>query len=84
MSIFDNRMERTQCYRIINKACKKAGIPDKIGTHTLRKTFGYHYYLKFKDLTFLQWLFNQSKVEETMRYIGINEHINSRFKMVNL
>lgn len=44
LSRFNNRMERTQCYRIINSACKKAGVDYKVGTHTLRKTFGYHHY----------------------------------------
>ena len=57
-SIFGNRMERTQCYRIINEACKNAGIDYKVGTHTLRKTFGYHHYQKFKDVAVLQKIFN--------------------------
>ncbi len=73
LSIFDNRMERTQCYRIINKACKKAGIPDKIGTHTLRKTFGYHHYKKFRDVALLQKIFNHYSPETTLRYIGIEQ-----------
>ena len=46
LSVFHNRMERTQCYRIVNEACRKAGLDCKIGTHTLRKTFGYHHYQK--------------------------------------
>ena len=45
-----HRMERTQCWRILNEACRKAGIDYKIGTHTLRKTFGYHHYKKYKDI----------------------------------
>lgn len=72
-SIFNNRMERTQCYRIINKACKKAGIQYKIGTHTLRKTFGYHHYQKYKDVVMLQKIFNHSAPQITLRYIGIEQ-----------
>ena len=30
---------RVMAYMIINEACKKCGIQDNIGTHTLRKTF---------------------------------------------
>ena len=30
LSVFNNRMERTQCYRIINNVCKKEGIEYKV------------------------------------------------------
>ena len=35
---------RQQAYKIINNVAYAVGIKDKIGTHTLRKTFGYHAY----------------------------------------
>ncbi len=73
ISVFHNRMERTQCYRIINEACRKAGINCKVGTHTLRKTFGYHHYQKFKDVAVLQKIFNHSSPQVTLRYIGIDQ-----------
>lgn len=73
LSVFKNRMERTQCYRIVNDACKKAGIDYKIGTHTLRKTFGYHHYQKFKDVVILQKIFNHYSPQVTLRYIGIDQ-----------
>ena len=72
-SIFGNRMERTQCYRIINDACREVGIDYKVGTHTLRKTFGYHHYQKFKDVAVLQEIFNHCSSQITLRYIGINQ-----------
>lgn len=62
---------RQQAYTIINKACRKAGIADKIGTHTLRKTFGYHHYQKNRDVAMLQKIFNHSAPSITLRYIGI-------------
>lgn len=46
---------------------------DDIGTHTLRKTFGYHFYKQTKDVAFLQELFNHSDQRTTLRYIGINQ-----------
>lgn len=73
LSIFGNRMERTQCYRIINEACRKAGVEYKVGTHTLRKTFGYHHYQKFKDVVVLQKIFNHYSPQITLRYIGIDQ-----------
>ena len=47
-----------------------------------RKTFAYHYYQKYKDLSYLQWLFNQSTVEQTLQFIGVNENMNLRFREV--
>ena len=75
LSVYGNRMERTQCYRIINDACKKAGVDYRVGTHTLRKTFGYHFYRRFKDVAILQKIFNHSAPAITMRYIGIDQDI---------
>lgn len=75
LSVFHNRMERTQCYRITNSACEKAGVDYKVGTHTLRKTFGYHHYQKFKDVVVLQKIFNHSAPQITLRYIGIDQDI---------
>lgn len=43
-----------------------------IGTHTMRKTFGYHYYQKTRNIAMLMKLFNHSKEEITQRYIGLS------------
>lgn len=61
-----------QAYRILQKAGDACGY-DYIGTHTLRKTFGYHYYKKTKDIATLMKIFNHSSQSVTKRYIGINE-----------
>ncbi len=68
-------LTRVQAYRIINQAVKAAGICDRIGTHTLRKTFGYWHYQTFKDVAVLQEIFNHSSPSVTLRYIGINADI---------
>lgn len=47
---FGNRLDRVAAYYIIRKACEETGLEDKYGTHTLRKTFGYHHYKKCKML----------------------------------
>ena len=72
---YNEPITRIQAYRIITEACLKAGITCKIGTHTLRKTFGYHFYQEKKDIALLQTIFNHSTPSVTMRYIGINQDI---------
>ena len=37
-------------------------------------------YMKYKDLSYLQWLFNQSKVTETLKFIGVKENMNLRYR----
>ncbi|GAE33311.1 tyrosine-type recombinase/integrase [Halalkalibacter akibai] len=64
---------RQQAYRIINQAAVSAGIHDKIGTHTLRKTFGYHAYKQGIAVSLLQKRFNHETRGATLRYIGIND-----------
>lgn len=65
-------ISRVQAYRILNNTAQRIGI-EEIGTHTLRKTFGYHFYQKTKDVALLQELFNHSAPSVTLRYIGINQ-----------
>jgi len=57
-----------------NSAGSKVGLKE-IGTHTLRKTFGYWHYKQNKDVALLQEIFNHSAPSVTLRYIGINEGI---------
>lgn len=64
---------RQQAYKIINDVAKSVGIKEKIGTHTLRKTFGYHAYNNGYDITLIQKLFNHSSIAVTLRYIGITQ-----------
>lgn len=73
ITIFKNRINRFAAYHIIKNACKAAGLEAKVGTHTMRKTFGYHHYQKFKDVAMLQKIFNHSSPQITLRYIGIEQ-----------
>ena len=61
--------------RDIKQVAKIARLPDdyRIGTHTMRKTFGYWYYKTFGDLATLMTMFNHSKAEVTLIYIGITD-----------
>lgn len=76
---------RIQAYDIINKAAKLVGIKDKIGTHTLRKTFGYHARKSGVSIEILQKIFNHSSPGITQRYIGITQdEMNEVYLNLNL
>lgn len=66
-------LQRDQAYKIINKVAREIGITEKIGTHTLRKTFGYHAYKSGVAIEVMQKLFNHSSPSTTLRYIGITQ-----------
>ncbi|PGB55367.1 tyrosine-type recombinase/integrase [Bacillus toyonensis] len=61
---------RSMAYVILNQAAKEFEL-ERIGTHSLRKTYGYHFYRQFKDVAILQTMLNHSDPKETLRYIGI-------------
>ena len=69
----DKEIDRSQVYRCINNACKELGITANVGTHTMRKTFGYHHYKQFHDVALLQNIFNHASPDVTLRYIGITQ-----------
>ncbi|MBE4909561.1 tyrosine-type recombinase/integrase [Bacillus luteolus] len=64
---------RQQAYRIINEAAKQAGVQGAIGTHTLRKTFGYHAYRKGVAISLIQKRLQHTTKAETYQYIGITK-----------
>lgn len=68
----DKPISVTQAYRQLNKAAFFADI-EHVGTHTMRKTFGYWFYKQEKDIAKLQGILNHSTPQVTMRYIGITE-----------
>ena len=79
------RINRCQVYRFINNACKNIGINANVGTHTMRKSFGYHHYQQFKDAIILQKIFNHSSQKITLRYLGIEqEEIDISYKNFEL
>ncbi|WP_017754952.1 site-specific integrase [Calidifontibacillus oryziterrae] len=71
-------LTRVSAWRVINEAAAAVGVPGPIGTHTLRKTFGYHFYQRTKDVAMLQQIFGHSAPSITLRYIGINDDMMER------
>jgi integrase len=67
-------ISRDAAYKMLNKVALQFNLT-AIGTHTLRKTFGYHMYSKTKDVALLMDIFNHSHPSITLRYIGMNQDI---------
>lgn len=71
----NKRLDRVRAYKILNRAAKNVGLQIHIGTHSLRKTFGYHHYQKFKNLPLLQKILNHASSSTTLRYIGLEQDV---------
>lgn len=74
--LFPNRdgkpITRQAAYQILADAGKRFGL-ESLGTHTLRKTFGYHLYQQTHDVVTIQQILNHSSPQVTLRYIGITQ-----------
>ena len=76
-------------WRIIKDAAAEAGIEKNIGSHSLRKSFGFHIWHNAEDkkkaLVTLQAIFNHSSVQTTMKYIGLlDTEIEDMFLSIDL
>jgi integrase len=76
---------RWRALQILKEAGEAVGLPN-IGTHSLRKTFGYHVYQKSGgNLGLVQKLLNHSSSADTLRYIGIDrEQMDNTYLELNL
>lgn len=68
----DGHITACQYWRIMSEAAKKVGL-EHIGTHSMRKTFGYHAYKNGVPLSDLMYALNHSSEAITLRYIGITQ-----------
>ncbi|MEJ6952086.1 site-specific integrase [Natronospora cellulosivora (SeqCode)] len=67
-------ISRRHAYRILKEVGDSIGLKE-VGTHTMRKTFGYWHYQQYHDVALLQELFNHSAPSVTLKYIGINQDL---------
>lgn len=65
---------RVRAYQILNEAAEVFALKN-IGTHTMRKTFGYHFYKEHGNAAMLQDIFNHSSEHVTKVYIGVNQDV---------
>jgi len=74
-------LSRQAAYKMLRDTAKKFGL-EQIGTHTMRKTFGYHlYHGSGKDIVLVMNALGHTSESVTLRYIGItNEQVNTAIK----
>ena len=71
---------RKRAYEILKNLGEMFDVP-YLGCHSMRKTFGYHYYKQTKDIALLQRMFNHSSPAITLHYIGIDQdRMNRAYK----
>ena len=76
-------------WRIIKETAIEADIKQNIGSHSLRKTFGFWCWHEAEDknkaLVILQMIFNHSATQVTAKYIGImDDEIEDMFNSIEL
>lgn len=65
-------IHRCTAWKIIRDVGAEVGLHN-LGTHSMRKTFGYNYYQRTKDIQTLCKMLGHSDEEITKRYIGIED-----------
>ena len=78
-------LTRVQAWRLLNDWSREVGIADRVGTHTLRKTWGYQARKAGVPLELIQAKLGHSSPAITRRYIGITaDEIEDVENRVNL
>jgi integrase len=70
---FADPIKRGQAWKFISAICEEVGLRGNYGTHTLRKTWGYHARLSGVDLALIMHQLNHNSLTYTKRYIGITD-----------
>lgn len=85
ISSHKKRLSYSQAWRIIKGAGEAVGL-EHLGTHSLRKTFGYHVYKRTGgNLGLVQKLLNHGSSGDTIKYIGIDqEQMDNVYLKLNL
>lgn len=80
----EGHMTRKTAYRIIEGEARRVGV-ENIGTHSLRKTFGYWMNRKGVPISVIMKMFNHSSEVITLRYLGIDrEQMDEAYNNLNL
>lgn len=73
----NEHIKRDRAYVVLNTAGRELGL-DSIGTHTLRKTFGFFLYQQTKDIELVREALGHTSTRHTIRYIGLSAEVTSR------
>lgn len=64
---------REQAWHVVSDICKAVGLRGNYGTHTLRKTWGYHARMNGVELSLIMHKLNHNNLSYTKRYLGITD-----------
>jgi integrase len=68
-----SHLSRRQCARIVDRWVSEIGLdPTLYGTHTMRRTKASLIYRRTKNIRAVQLLLGHTKLESTVRYLGID------------
>ena len=66
-------MLRERLYKILALVYREVSLDGNYGTHSLRKTWGYHARLQGVDLALIMHKLNHESIAYTKRYLGITD-----------
>jgi len=66
-------IKRGQAWKFVKSICQDVGLNGNYGTHSLRKTWGYHARMQGVDLALIMHNLNHESVAYTKRYLGITD-----------
>ena len=82
---YTRAITRKQAWQFVSTMCRTVGLRGNYGTHSLRKTWGYHARMNGVDLALIMHKLNHSDLAYTKRYLGItDEEIGEVILRLNL
>ncbi|MCJ7536646.1 MAG: tyrosine-type recombinase/integrase [Anaerolineales bacterium] len=73
MNVYSKPIKRGQAWKFIVSICCAVGLRGNYGTHSLRKTWGYHARMQGVDLALIMHKLNHESMAYTKRYLGITD-----------
>ncbi len=70
---YSQPIKRGQTWKFIVSICQDVGLRGNYGTHSLRKTWGYHARMQGVDLALIMHKLNHESIAYTKRYLGITD-----------
>ena len=82
---YSEPIKRGQAWKFIVSVFSEVGLPGKFGTHSLRKTWGYHARMQGVDLALIIHKLNHESNANTKRYLGItDDELQAVAQLLNL
>jgi len=70
---YSHPIKRGQGWKFITSICREVGLRGNFGTHSLRKTWGYHARMSGVDLALIMHKLNHNSIAYTKRYLGVTD-----------